>query len=153
MNMGDWTTIIVAIIAASPGLVALYKNRKKNEADSGKVKAETELIHAQVADRWAEHVEELMERVENLEAQSKADKALICALQVERDADKAEIKGLRLDIAQVRRASEEYRAENEDLKDWAERLNCQFRKHLPDIEPEKFIRRPEKESHCPHTLE
>ena len=144
--MGDWTTIIGCLIAALPGLVALYENRKKNAAEAGKVEAETESIHAQVADRWAEHVTELMGRLEKQEA-------LIRTLLDEREQDKAEIKGLRLDIAQVRRASEEYRAENEDLKDWAERLNFQFITHLPDIEPEKFIRRPEKETQPPYTQE
>ena len=146
MDRGDWTTIIVAIIAALPGLVALYESRKKNEAEAGKVeadaekiKAETESIHAQVADRWAEHVAELMGRVEKQDV-------LIKTLLDEREKDKAEIRGLRLDIAQVRRA-------NEDLKDWAERLNCQFITHLPDIEPEKFIRRPKQETQPLYTQE
>lgn len=144
--MGDWITIIGWLIAALPGLVALYENRKKNEAEAEKINAETELIHAQLADRWAEHVKGLMIRFDLQEAQIKT-------LLEEREKDKAEIRGLRLDIAQVRRANEEYRAENEDLKDWAERLNCQFITHLPDIEPEKFIRRPKKETQTPYTQE
>ncbi len=134
MDWGDLLIpIIVAIIAALPGLVALYENRKKNDAETVKVEAETkrthaetESIHQQVADRWAEHVDDLMGRINRLEE--------------ERTLDANEIKGLRLDLNQVRRENEEYRCENADLKDWAERLSAQFSKHVPHIMPEQFIR-------------
>ncbi len=133
--MGDWlATILVAIIASLPGLVALYQNRKKNTAETVKLgaeaekaKAETNSIHAQVADRWAEHVGELDGKITRLEE--------------EREKDKEEIKGLRLDLNQVRRENEEYRRENTALKDWAERLVNQLSKHVPDVTPEKFFKR------------
>ena len=140
--MDDWLqTIIVAIIAALPGLVALYQNRKKNAAETEKVAAETdrvtaetESIHQQVSDRWAEHVKELQIDVRTLRKQG--------------ECDRSEITGLRLDIQQVRRENEQYRNELierdaviADMQDWTERLLDQFKKHIPHIVPEKFIRR------------
>lgn len=142
MNWGDLLpAIIVAIIAAIPGLVALHQNKKKTEAETEeigakteKAKAEADSIHAQVADRWAEHVTELQKNVNVLEKQG--------------ECDRHEITGLRLDIQQVRRDNEQYRMELverdaiiADMKDWTERLIAQFRKHIPDVEPESFIRR------------
>lgn len=138
------TEIWVAIVMSAAGLITsivtayilLKKNRheiekidnesEKMDAEKAKIKAETESIHQQVADRWAEHVDELMKRINKLETQ--------------RDVDRKEIAGLRMDITQVRRENEEYRSENTDLKDWVERLLRQFAKEAPHIVPEKFIR-------------
>jgi hypothetical protein len=157
---GDWLpTILVAIIAALPGLVALYQNRKKNEAETDEVeaktqkeKAETESIHAEVADRWAAHVNDLMKRVDLLEQQHKTDTQQIDRLERERTLNKREITGLRLDIQNVRRDNEQYRTELterdaiiSDMKDWTVRLIKQFRRHIPDVEPEQFIRRSENQ--------
>jgi peptidoglycan hydrolase CwlO-like protein len=138
--------LLVALIAAVPGLLAYRSLKKKTEAETKKTDAETkkataeaDSIHAQVADRWAEHVEELMGKVENLERV--------------RDEQGEEIKGLRIDIAQVRRENERYRGELEerddvidDLKDWASRLVCQVETYAPkDVKPEKFVRRKKKQ--------
>lgn len=130
-------TIWIAIIAGLPGLaslivtavIALKKTpheNKRTDAESEKQLAEAESIHQQVADRWAEHVAELMGKIE--------------ALQDEREADRKELAGLRMDIAQVRRENEEYRRENTDLKAWATRLVEQLARHAPNVEPVKFIR-------------
>lgn len=126
--------IVIALIAAAPGVIALVASRNKTRADTLKTQAdtlkeqaETDSIHAQVADRWAEHVAELQER--------------------EKMRDK-EIAALSLDIAQVRRENETYRkglAERDqiiaDLKDWAERLISQLRQHAPTVRPEQFFQR------------
>lgn len=135
MDKGD---VLIALIAALPGLAALYLAYKKNpseidktEAETAKAKAETNSIHAQVADRWAEHVTEQDSRIEVL------TKTI--------DEDRREITGLRLDITQVRRENEMYRKELairdqviNDLKDWAERLLQQLRKHAPHVNPEQY---------------
>lgn len=146
MDKGD---VLIALIAALPGLlvgaVSLYVAVKKNpheiartksetektKAETEKTKAEADSIHAQVADRWAEHVTELEGRIENL--------------TITIDEDRREITGLRLDITQVRRENEMYRKELairdqviNDLKDWAERLLQQLRKHAPHINPEQY---------------
>lgn len=150
------TTILVALIAGSvPGLVAWFRDRKKNDtetekmaAETEKAKAETRSIYEQVAERWAEHVGELQGKVDT---QTKE----IETLKSERADDKAEIKGLRKDIAQVRRENEDYRVQLdkrdaiiakreamiEDLKDWSNRLLNQVSKHAPHIAPEPFIER------------
>lgn len=126
--------VLIALIVASPGLVALWLTRKKTSVDIDKAKAETESIHAQVADRWAEHVSELQTRVSEFEKKS--------------DEDRKELIGLRIDITQVRRENEMYRRELvdrdqviADLKDWAERLLCQLALHAPGVKPEQFYRK------------
>lgn len=130
--------IIVALVTAVPSLItagiALYialrkttPEIKKTDAETKKTDAETDNLHAQVADRWAEHVIELQTQVRDLD----------------------------LDVAQVRRENELYRvklaerdqiiAERDqaisDLKDWAERLMRQLREHAPNVQPESFISR------------
>ncbi len=99
------------------GALSMWSARNKMSAETGKALAETESIHAQVADRWAEHVSELQN----------------------------EVKGLRLDISQVRRENESYRKELLerdmaiiDLKDWAYRLVKQLSVHAPEVEPEQY---------------
>lgn len=135
----------IAIIAGAPGLVlglaSLFIQLKKTphenartDAEKVKAEAETNNIHAQTADRWAEHVGELMAEIKTLQEK-------IAGIQVEREQDHKELTGLRLDIAQVRRENEAYRLENVDLKDWAERLVTQLKTHAPHITPEQFIRR------------
>ena len=160
MHWSDWLpAILVAIIAALPGLVALYQTRKKPAAEAKviaaeteKKRAETDLIHAQVADRWAEHVGDLQVTVNVLEAQAKKDRdgfqRDMYQLEKQGECDRHEITGLRLDIQQVRRDNEQYRLDLierdaiiADMQDWTERLLIQFKKHIPDVEPEKFIRR------------
>lgn len=132
--------IILAIIGAIgglAGLAALFRIRAQNNADDAtarKADAEVASIHVKVADRWAEHVDELMSKVSSLDdLQEKAKK---------------EIMGLRMDIAQVRRENEEYRqqlVERDEiiveLKDWATRLVRQVEVHAPGVVPEKFIQR------------
>lgn len=132
------TEITAALIVAIPsfltGLIAVViafrkapAEIKKTDADSRKANAETDNLHAQVADRWAEHVIELQNQITKLD----------------------------LDISQVRRENESYRlklierdriiAKRDqaiyDLKDWAERLLHQLQKHAPDVKPEAFISR------------
>lgn len=135
----------IAVIAGLPGLILggvnLYQQLKKNpheiaktDAEAEKTRAERDDIHSQVADRWAEHVCDLMKKVEMLEGQHDLHKQL-------REAENEEVKGIRMDIAQVRRENEEYRRENSDLKDWAERLVMQLTIHAPNVSPEKFISR------------
>ena len=137
--------IIVALIAATPGLAAglgaMWLNWKKNphdiaktDAETKRAHAETESIHAQVADRWAEHVSELQDQVNELEKQ--------------RITDHTEIRGLRFDISQVRRENEQYRLELSerdaiiaDLQDWAGRLVNQLAVHAPNVKPEDFYRK------------
>ncbi len=137
--------IFVALIAATPGLLAglgaLWVSWQKNphdiaktDAETKKAAAETESIHAQVADRWAEHVSELQEQVNKLEHQ--------------RVTDHTEIRGLRFDISQVRRENEQYRLELSerdaiiaDLQDWARRLVNQLAQHAPNVKPEDFYRK------------
>ena len=131
MDRGDWLTIIVALItaliAATPGLIALWQNRKKNAAETARTHAETENIHAQVADRWAEHVDELMKRVKALEELA--------------EQDAITNRNLKAQIESLTSTVEVYRMENADLKDWAERLTAQFKKHLPKVTPEPYISR------------
>lgn len=141
MTAGEWIAIIAGIGGLLSGLGSLYVQLKKNpheivktdaeaekeKAEAERAKAETDDIHGKIADRWAEHVQELMNKVEVLEKQ--------------RELDSQEIKGLRLDITQVRRENEEYRNETSDLKDWIERLMKQLSTHAPHVTPEKFIRR------------
>lgn len=125
----------VALVSALPGLIlggwSLLAQRKGAGAAVKKTEAETESIHQQVADRWAEHVAELQETVARLQKQSECDKGILT--------------GLHLDIAQVRRENEQYRQQLEerdaviaDLKDWASRLIRQLATHAPDIEPEPY---------------
>lgn len=165
--------ILVAIIAALPGLlvgvvslwVAIKKNPheiEKTDAEKNKTKAETNLIHQQVADRWAEHVEELAQKVELLETGRTEDKKVIEKraeheeelvkkvelLEAARAEDKLAIEKLQLDINQVRRENESYRIEAserdaiiEALQDWGARLTKQVVTHLPHIDPEKYYRR------------
>lgn len=132
--METWITLLVAVGSLMASLVSLYVALKKTPHETGKLDAEKKKtqaeennIHQQVADRWAEHVDELMKKIELLESQ--------------REEDRKEIAGLRMDIAQVRRENEEYRRENADLKDWADRLNNQVVRHAPGVEPEKYVRR------------
>ena len=110
--------LITAGIALYVALRKTPTEVQKNKAEYHKAEAEADNLHAQVADRWAEHVRELQDHVRNLE----------------------------LDIAQVRRENEMYRielAERDqviaDLKDWAERLLRQLRKHAPAVTPEAYI--------------
>jgi len=121
--------LIIALATAIPSfliaLISLYvamrktpTEVKKTTAESHKADAEADNLHAQVADRWAEHVIELKTQVRNLD----------------------------LDVSQVRRENEMYRielAERDqviaDLKNWAERLLRQLRKHAPTVKPEAYI--------------
>jgi predicted RNase H-like nuclease (RuvC/YqgF family) len=131
-------TIPYLITAAIALYVALRKTPtevQKNKADVHKTEAETNNIHAQVADRWAEHVEELEGKIDRM--------------QQGRDEDKKEMAGLRMDIAQVRRENEMYRiqlAERDQvivaLKDWIERLLRQLQRHAPTIQPEVYYAHP-----------
>lgn len=135
------TTLIAALPGLLAGLIALWVAVKKNphdieniDAETKKKKAETESIHQQVADRWAEHVNELTDTVHRLEK---------C-----RDEDRKMINNLQLDLNQVRRENESYRIELrqrdeiiESLKDWADRLTKQVITHAPHIIPEKYYRR------------
>lgn len=134
----DDKDIWIAIIAGLPGVasllvtlvVALKKTPHENaklDAEADKAEAEVNNIHAQTADRWAEHVQELISEIETL--------------KLEGGEYRKELAGLRMDIAQVRRENEEYRRENTDLKDWAERLVKQLATHAPNVEAERFIRR------------
>ena len=134
----DKQTLIVALIASLPGfflgVASLWIAIKKNpheiqltDAETDNVRAETNGIHAQIADRWAEHVNEFMETVRKLEDL--------------RERDAKEIAGLRIDIAQGRRENERYRSENSDLRDWAERLVHQLIEHAPTVPPARFIRK------------
>ena len=120
-------SLLVSIVSLVIALKKTPHETEKLDADAGKSKAEADSIHQQVADRWAEHVDELVKKINALEDQ--------------READRKEIAGLRMDISQVRRENEEYRRENSDLTYWAERLFSQLREHAPEIEPAKFIRR------------
>jgi chromosome segregation ATPase len=138
--------IIVAVVSSIAsllaGVAALYialrktpTEVKKTDAEVKKTDAETDNLHAQVADRWAEHVIELQTQVRDLD----------------------------LDVAQVRRENELYRvklaerdqiiAERDqaisDLKDWAERLMRQLREHAPNVQPESFISHATKYKHDP----
>lgn len=138
------TEIIAALVVAVPSLVtagvALYialrktpTEVKKTNAETKKTDAETDNLHAQVADRWAEHVIELQTQVRDLD----------------------------LDVAQVRRENELYRvklaerdliiAERDqaiaDLKDWSERLMLQLQKHAPNVQPEPFISHAVRQRH------
>lgn len=129
-----WAGIIAGVGGLITGLISIYVTMRRNpheikklDAEARKAAAETDNIHAATADRWAEHVDELMKKVRKLEDL--------------REKDTKEMAGLLNDIAQVRRENERYRSENSDLRDWAERLLKQFSKHAPDVEPEKFIRR------------
>ncbi len=113
-------SIITAIVALYIAFRKMPTEVKQTKAETNKTEAETESLHAQIADRWAEHVIELQNQV----------RALI------------------LDVAQVRRENETYRAELEErdmvianLKDWAERLLRQLRKHAPNVKPEEYIDR------------
>jgi len=113
--------IVIAIIAGLPGFLlggmSLIAARGKTSADIEKTRAESENIHAQIADRWAEQAAVLQDQV----------------------------KSLMLDVAQVRRENEKYRAELverdmaiADLKDWAARLIRQLAVHAPGVVPEKY---------------
>jgi peptidoglycan hydrolase CwlO-like protein len=101
-------------------IVKTRAETQKTEAEAHKTEAESENIHAQIADRWAEHVVELQ----------------------------TQVRDLVLDVAQVRRDNEKYRQELSerdeiisDLKDWAERLINQLRIHAPNVPPEQFYQR------------
>jgi len=92
--MDKWITLVVALGSLLASAVSLYITLKKSshetekmDAEKVKTEAETNNIHAQTADRWAEHVQELMDEI----AQMKA----------EREIDREELKGLRLDIAHI----------------------------------------------------
>lgn len=129
--MPENQTVLIAIIAALPGLlvgvVSLYVAIKKNghdiaktDAETEKVKAETDDLHSQIADRWAEHVSELQ----------------------------AEVMGMRVELVELRRENEYYRAELihrdaiiDDLKNWSERLTTQLQEHAPNVVPAKFYRK------------
>lgn len=128
-NIDRLLNALPAILTAGIALyIALRKTPTevvKTQAETHKTEAETDNIHAQVADRWAEHVKELQENVRVLQINE---------------------KNLSLDISQVRRENETYRIELSqrdqiiaDLKDWAERLLRQLRKHAPAVEPEKYV--------------
>ena len=135
-------TIVIALIAALPGLlvgivslwVAIKKNPheiKNTDASTEKSRAEASKIYSEAVENWAEHVVELQEKVRLLEN--------------EREVDRNEIRGLRLDIAQVRRENELYHkallerdAIIEDLKDWIERLRGQLRVHARDVDRVDF---------------
>lgn len=126
----DWggiiPLVITGIIAALPGLIlaliALKKTpveSEKTEAETKKINAETGRIHAEIAEQWADHVSDLQ----------------------------TEVKGLRLDIAQVRRENEIFRVDLDerdaviaDLQRWAEQLVGQLRIHAPSVVPAEFVR-------------
>lgn len=127
MDWGGITPLVITgIIAALPGLIlaliALKKTpveSEKTEAETKKINAETGRIHAEIAEQWADHVSDLQ----------------------------TEVKGLRLDIAQVRRENETYRVELverdeviADLQRWAEQLVGQLRIHAPSVVPAEFAR-------------
>lgn len=144
--MEELRDILLSLFAALPGLLSLLFLRRKNEADTKKLEAdakksdaetlkaeaETESLHAQVADKWAQHVVALQKRAAESERL--------------REEDHKEITALRLDISQVRRENELYRqqlAERDqiitDLKTWSERLVKQLHKIAPDVQPELYI--------------
>lgn len=123
--MGDiGPVIITAIIAAIPGTIIAVIALRKSPSEIGKTDAERNKLYADIADHWAEHVEELQKTV---------------------DLQSDEIKGLRLDITQVRRENEKYRRELIErdeiiraLKEWASALVAQLREHAPNVNPIDF---------------
>lgn len=156
MNWADWIPLVVAILAAIPGLIAWTTQRKRMTAETEKAEAEADDIHAQTADRWAKRADELQQQIDTLgkayqartEALEMAYRAKIEAVErsarereigltaqieaLERQGrlDRAEITGLRLDMQQVRRENETYRLENQDLRDWATALVEQIEKEF-----------------------
>src|SRR5512138_2780830 len=116
MDQGD---ILIAIIAALPGLILALIALKKSQGENRKVEAETAKIHAEISEAYAQQVEDLQE----------------------------EVKGLRLDLSQVRRENEQYRQQLEerdaticDVKHWAEQLVALLKEHAPQVVPPEFVR-------------
>lgn len=120
MDWGEILTATAAIIGALSGVLALIVALKKSRFENEKTDAETDEIHAKITLQYAKQVAELNE----------------------------EIKGLRLDITQVRRENEAYRLELverdgiiADLQRWAEQLVGQLAIHAPNVKPAEFVRR------------
>jgi hypothetical protein len=71
MNSSTWITIILAIIAASPGIYAVWRQRRKDEAAAGKDNATASDLISQSATRLLEplkkQIDELQEQVGVLE--------------------------------------------------------------------------------------
>jgi len=67
LKLDDLLTAIAAVLLSLPGILAYWQNRKKNAVETAKTDAETENVHADVADKWAKQVGDLLKRVEGLE--------------------------------------------------------------------------------------
>ena len=67
LKLDDLLIALAAILAVIPGLMALWQNRKKSERDVARTDAETENIHADIADKYAKREVELLKRLEILE--------------------------------------------------------------------------------------
>ncbi len=70
MNMADFNLdiVVAAMFAAMPGVIAIILNFRKNKKEESKLDADTENVHAEAADKWANQVNNLLDRVGMLEA-------------------------------------------------------------------------------------
>jgi len=102
----DWGDILVAFIAAVPGVIALVVALKKiphenakTDADTEKVKAEIENIHAEIADRWAEQVKRLDFQILDLleRDKKKAERIGVLESQVLKLTNEKEVLRLEVD--------------------------------------------------------
>lgn len=76
LKLDDLIVAVAAMLAALPGLIALWQNKEQKKADKEKTGAEAENIHAEVADKWAKQVDALLARITKIEtelAQVKSD--------------------------------------------------------------------------------
>lgn len=76
LKLDDLIVAVAAMLAALPGLIALWQNKEQKKADkektsaeTEKTSAETESIHAEVADKWAGQVAMLLARVVAIETE------------------------------------------------------------------------------------
>ena len=114
MDQGDVLFgLIAACVSAVPGIIALWQNRTRPKVEIEKIEAETQDIHAQVADKWAAHVGTLQIQLERLERTEQAGmmrigilESSVLSLQVENTSLLSQVSvlanGVRILSGQVR---------------------------------------------------
>lgn len=103
--MSEWIVpIIVALVAAVPGIAALIQGRRKQNADAATV---FEGLAARSGARWTElldRVDALEIRVRELSAENGKIKDENIELKAENEALRAEVEGLRAEVTELRAA-------------------------------------------------
>jgi hypothetical protein len=74
MDANQWLTIIIAVIAASPGIFALIRQFRKDKSEIRVADSDAVSKYAEAANKTGEYIITLLKRIETSEAERAKDK-------------------------------------------------------------------------------